>query len=133
MDIEHITHRGYRPSLVIALVLSAMVVTLASLIGRGTLNLKGSLLLSVPTDVTVIALTEPELGEEIHISEIKLLRKEETGRGQKAAYAYHVRTTDDSDYFARLLFDTASAQWTLERFEKLYGSDSVTPSETENE
>ena len=122
MDIEHLMHRSHRLSLVIALVLSAMIVTLASLIGRGTLNLRGSLFLDVPTPVTVIALTEPKLEESIHITNIQFLREEQaTVNGEKSNYTYHVRTSDQSDYFARLVFDTPSAKWTLERFEKLHG------------
>lgn len=122
MDIEYLTHRSHRLSLVIALVLSAMIVTLASLIGRGTLNLKSSLFLDVPTPVTVIALTEPKLSEGIHITDVRFLREEEaTVSGEKSSYTYHVLTSDRSDYFARLVFDTESAKWTLEQFEKLHG------------
>lgn len=124
MDIEHALHGNHKLALVVALVLSAMVVTVASLIGRGTLNLKGSLFLDIPTPVTVIALTEPRLAEGIHISNVKQLREEPPQeKGQKPQYTYHVQTTDKSDYFARLKFDTDSSRWTLERFEKLHGAE----------
>ena len=122
MDIEHLTHRGQRLSLAIAVVLSCMAVTLASLIGRGTLNLSGALLLTEPRDTTVIALVEPKLQEKITISGIIFLRKEDPMPGEKPTYTYHVRTSDESDYFVRLRFDTTSSQWALERLEKLYGS-----------
>ncbi len=122
MDLEYLTHRSQRLSLVIALVLSAMIVTLASLIGRGTLNLRGSLFLDVPTPVTVIALTEPKLEKGIHITDVRFLREEKTSVDHtKSNYTYHVQTSDQSDYFARLVFDAPSAKWTLERFEKLHG------------
>ncbi len=124
MDIEHAMHGNHKLALIVGLVLSAMIVTVASLIGRGTLNLKGSLFLDTPTPVTVIALTEPKLQEGIHISDVKLLREEPaTEKNAKPQYTYHVRTTDESDYFARLKFDTVSARWTLERFEKLHGTE----------
>ncbi len=124
MDIEHALHGNHKLALVVALVLSAMVVTVAALIGRGTLNLKGSLFLDTPTPVTVIALTEPRLAEGVHISNVKPLREEPAEkRGEKPQYTYHVQTTDESDYFARLTFDAASARWTLERFEKLHGAE----------
>ena len=122
MDIEHIKHRHFKPSLAVALAISMMVVIGAALLGRGTLNLKGAVLLSEPRDVTVIALVEPKLEKGIHISGITFLRKEDAPAGEKPLYAYHVKTSDESDYFARLKFDTQSAEWTLERFEKLHGN-----------
>lgn len=124
MDIEHAMHGNHKLALIVGLVLSAMIVTLASLIGRGTLNLKGSLFLDTPTPLTVITLTEPKLAEGIHISNVKPLREEPAlQRSEKPQYTYHVRTTDESDYFARLIFDAESARWTLERFEKLHGTE----------
>jgi hypothetical protein len=123
MDMERLTHRGYRTSLMVALVLSGLVVTLVAVIGRGTLNLSGALLLAKPRDTTVIALVEPKLQEGVHISDIKFLRKEDAMDEEKPTYTYHVRTSDDSDYFTRLRFDTALSQWTLERFERLHGSE----------
>ena len=129
MDIEHFTHRGYKMSLVVAIVLSGLVVTLASLVGRGTLNLRGALLLTEPHDTTVIALVEPKLTGNVKISNITFLRKEDVSpAGEKPTYTYHVETSDGGDWFARLLFDKNSAQWTLERFEKLHGSDDAVPS-----
>lgn len=122
MDIEHFKHRHFKPSLIVALILSIIVVIGAALLGRSTLNIKGALLLSEPRDITVIVLVEPKLPEDIHITSITFLRKEDTSPGEKSEYTYHVQTSDESDYFARLKFDTASAQWTLARFEKLHGN-----------
>ncbi len=122
MDIEHFAHRGYRTSLLIATVLSAMAVTLAAVIGRGTLNLKGSLFQSVPTVLTAIAVAGQALPNGITIIDVRFLREEQGPAGEKSTYTYHVRTSEKSDYFARLRFDTKSAQWKLDRFEKLYGS-----------
>lgn len=122
MDIEKMSHTGYKLSVVIAVVLSCMVVTLAALLGRGTLNLKGSLLLDVPTDVTVIALVEPKLEDSTKISEIDFLRKEKREGDEHESYAYHVRTSDESDYLVRLGFDINSSGWTLTQFEHLHGS-----------
>lgn len=122
MDIEHFTHRHYRPSLIVSLLLSLLIVGLTSMLGRSTLKLAGAVLLDEPKEITVIALTEPKLSEDTHISDVILLRKEDAPDGQKPSYTYHVRTSDGSDYFTRLTFDTAASKWTLERFEKLYGN-----------
>ena len=135
MDIEHMTHRGYKLSLIIAIVLSAMVVTLASLVGRGTLNLSGALVLNEPHDTTVIALIEPKLATNEKISEIDFLRKEPV-KGQSDAsgsvidpksmqYSYTVRTSDGSDYLIQLIFDTDTRQWITRTFERLHGGNSA--------
>ena len=133
MDIEHITHRGYRLSLIIAVVLSAMVVTLASLVGRGALNLRGALVLNEPRDTTVIALVEPKLATTEKISEIDFLRKEPVlvtekpstsdGDPKSFQYSYNVRTSDGSDYLVQLIFDNDSQEWVTRTFERLHGSD----------
>lgn len=121
MDLEKLTHRGYQTSVIIAVVLSAMLITFASLLGRSALNLRGSLLMDIPTDVTVIALVEPELGEEVKITNVHLLRKEEDSvPNQKPMYAYQVSTSAPDHYFALLKFDTQNGVWTLSRFEHLH-------------
>ncbi len=122
MDIEHFKHRHFRPSLIVSLILSILIVILASTLGRSTLNLKGAVTLDEPKEITVIALVEPKLQEDVHISDIRFLRREEASNGQKAIYAYHVQTNDGNDYFAKLKFDPSSATWTLDQFEKLYGN-----------
>lgn len=122
MDIEKISHAGYRMSVVIAIVLSCMVVTLAALLGRGTLNLKGALLVDQPTDVTVIALVEPRLDEGVTIRGIDFLRKEKRDVDSHESYAYHVSTSDGGDYLVRLGHDISKNQWTLTQFEYLHGA-----------
>lgn len=123
MDIEHFTHQGYQTSVWIALVLSGLVVALAALLGRGTLNLNGALLVDEPTDVTVIALTEPRLEEDVTISRIDFLRKEDKA-GPKPVYAYHVKTSDEGNYLVRVGFSEEQKMWTLLQFERLHaGSD----------
>lgn len=131
MDTEHFAHRWYRPSFMVAILLSLIVVVVTSLIARGMLNLRGALVLEEPRDPTVITLVEPKLEKGIVISEITFLRKEEAAPGEKPAYAYHVRTSDDSDYFVRLVFDKTQYLWTLERFERLHGDD-LTPPATQD-
>jgi hypothetical protein len=126
MDLEKMTHTGYRTSVIIAIVLSCMVVTLASLLGRGTLNLRGALLLEEPSDVTVIAAVEPKLSENIAISSIDFLRKEKRGENEKPFYAYQVRTSDGIHYLVRLGFDDDAGMWSLLHFEKLHGGETVT-------
>lgn len=122
MDIEKISHTGYRMSVVIAIILSCMVVTLAALLGRGTLNLNGALLVDQPTDVTVIALVEPKLEEGVTIREINFLRKEKREVDSHESYAYHVSTSDSGDYLVRLGHDISKNQWTLTQFEYLHGA-----------
>jgi hypothetical protein len=121
MDIEKISHSGYRLSVVIAIVLSCMVVTLAALLGRGTLNLNGALILDQPTDVTVIALVEPKLDAGVTIRQIDFLRKEKRDVDTYQSYAYHVSTSDSGDYLVRIGHDATTNQWTLTQFETLHG------------
>ncbi len=124
MDIEKISHSGYRMSVVIAIVLSCMVVTLAAVLGRGTLNLNGALLVDQPTNVTVIALVEPELDEGVVIRDINFLRKEKREVDSHESYAYHVSTSDSADYLVRIGHDITTNQWTLTQFETLHGEAS---------
>lgn len=125
MDIEKISHSGYRMSVIIAIVLSCMVVTFAALLGRGTLNLNGALLLDEPTDVTVIALVEPKLDTDVKIGEIDFLRKEKRDSDTHQTYAYRVHTSDASDYLVRLGFDISTKRWTLTQFERLHAESSA--------
>ena len=107
-------------SVIIAVVLSCMVVTLAALLGRGTLNLNGAVLLDKPTDVTVIALMEPKLNQNEKISEIDFLREEKRDADTHESYAYHVHTSDASDYLVRLGFDVSTNGWSITQFERLH-------------
>ncbi len=132
MDTEHFMHRWYRPSFMVAILLSLIVVVVTSLIARGMLNLRGALVLEEPRNPTVITLVEPKLVEGVFISEIIFLRKEEAAPGEKPAYAYHVRTSDDSDYFVRLVFDKTQYLWTLGQFERLHGGTGSVPSTPQN-
>lgn len=125
MDLEHITHSGYRLSVIIALILSGLVVTVAAVLGRGALNLRGSLLLDEPSDVTVIALVEPKLAEDIAISEINFLRKEPAKAAERPEYSYHVRTSDGENYLVRLGFDEEKKRWALVKYEHLRASSSA--------
>jgi hypothetical protein len=118
MDFQQITHQGYRLSILVAMVLSAVAVTLAALIGRGTLNLRGSLILEEPTDITVIALMETTLPENIKVAQIDFLR-EEAEVGGKPTYAYHVGTSDLGNYFVRLYFDREIGRWAVAHAERL--------------
>ncbi len=120
MDIEKLSHTNYRMSVIIAIVLSCMVVTLAATLGRGTLNLKGALLLDEPTDVTVIAAVEPTLEEGVKISSILFLRTQKTEQ-EKPYYDYQVGTSDNMQYLVRLSFDTEAGRWSVLHLEKLHG------------
>lgn len=120
MDIEKLSHTGYRTSVMIAIVLSCIVVTLAALLGRSTLNLKGGLLLDEPTDVTVIAAVEPTLQNGVAIRSIEFLRTKDTEKG-KPYYDYQVATSDGMHYLVRLGFNDEQGQWGLLYLEKLHG------------
>lgn len=118
MDIEHMTHTGYRTSILIAVILSCLIVVLSAALGRGTLNLKGSLLLDEPTDVTVIAVVEPRLDDGVTISDIVFLRKQDAG-AEKPTYDYQVETSDGGIYLVRLSQDPSITGWSLQNFERL--------------
>ncbi|MDD5055172.1 MAG: hypothetical protein PHZ00_02790 [Candidatus Peribacteraceae bacterium] len=126
MGIEHIKHRwNYRMSVSVGLVLSAMVVTLSALIGRGAINLKSSLLADEPTDVTVIATVEPRLEESVTISAINFLRKEPQKEDERPLYDYYVETSAGRPYFVRLRFDASIGKWTLLTFETLHPENAM--------
>ncbi len=120
MHIEKITHQSYRTSVVVAIVLSGMVVTLAAFLGRGTLKLKAALALDEPTDVTVIALMENKLPSDVKITSIDFLRKEADPAGGKPTYAYHVAASDQSDFFLRLFFNKDLGEWEVTHLETLH-------------
>jgi hypothetical protein len=106
----------------VALVLSAMVVTLTALIGRGTLNLRGALVLDEPTDVTVIAAVEPKLEDKVTISNITFLRKESAKiASEKPSYSYLVQTSDETKHLVQLKWNGIDKQWTLATYESLHG------------
>lgn len=134
MDMERLTHSGYKLSVVIAVVLSAMVVTLTALLGRGALNLKGALLLDEPSDVTVIATVEPKLSEDVGIRNIDFLRKENRGEDEKPFYAYQVKTSDEKYYLVKIGFDDTEKKWALVTFESLHADPIIEePTVTESE
>ncbi len=124
MDIERISRQSYRLSVLVAIVLSAIVVTFAAVVGRGTLNLKGALILDEPTDVTVIALMEPQMATGAKITGITFLRKESEVNG-KPTYAYHVADSNQDNFFVRIYFDTLVNQWRISHFENLHGEPST--------
>lgn len=131
MDIERMSHSGYRTSVAIAVVLSCMVVTIAAVLGRGTLNLKGALLLDEPTNVTVISLVEPKIGS-AKISNIIFLRKEKRDGDERQSYAYQVSLSDKSNYLVRLGFNISKNEWSLTQFDLLHGEAKQTADEEEH-
>lgn len=121
MDIEKLTHTGYRTSVIVAVILSCMLVTFVALLGRGTLNLKGALVVDEPTPVTVIATVEGLLDKGVTIRNIIFLRKEESN-STKPYYDYQVSTSDKKQYLARMSFDDDAHIWTVLHFESLHGN-----------
>ena len=127
MDLERITHSGYKLSVLIAIVLSMMVVTFAAVLGRGALNLKGALLLGEPTPVTVIAAMASRLEEQnISISGIEFLRKEKRGETEKPYYAYQVKTSDEKFTLVKLGFDEEERKWVIVTYESLHADPVMT-------
>lgn len=122
MDLEHITHRSHNTAVLLALVLSAMVVVIMSFLIRGTVNLKGSLLLDEPKEVTVISVVEPKLVEGVVISDVTFLRKEDKPSLSKVkpVYSYIVKTSDASTYLTQIVWSAEEKHWALEKFEKLH-------------
>jgi hypothetical protein len=125
MHIEKITHQSYRTSVVVAIVLSGMVVTLAAFLGRGTLKLKAALALDEPTDVTVIALMENKLPSDVKITSIDFLREETDPAGGKPTYAYHVAASDQTDFFLRLFFNKDRGEWEVTHLETLHAESAA--------
>lgn len=129
MDIERISHQSYRVSVLIALVLSGIFVALAGLIGRGTVNLQGALLLPEPTDVTVIASLEGKLPKGAKITSISLLRKEERAPGEKPVFSYLVGTSDGSKHMIQIGWSALTNQWGTLTLERLHGQGDSSRSE----
>ena len=124
MDIEHISRQSYRLSVLVAIVLSAIVVTFAAVVGRGTLNLKGALMLDEPTDVTVIALVEPRLATGTKITGIDFLRKEDEVN-DRPTFAYHIAISNEDNLFVKIYFDVLVSEWRIARLENLHGGPST--------
>lgn len=97
MNIEKLTHRNYRLTVCIAIVLSGMVVTLASLLGRGAIQIKGALTVEEPTPLTVAVLVEKF---NVYPSDIIELPK----RSDKE-HRYSVKATTGEMYFVRIAPD----------------------------
>lgn len=131
MDIEQLTHLSYKKSLVIALVLSGLAVAIAAILGRGTLNLRASLTLEEPSDVTLIAAlyeaNELEENGAVTIKNIQSLRKEKSIENDRPVYSYMVSLSSGENYLAKLAWD--GARWQLTTMEKLHGE--ATPTDTE--
>lgn len=122
MDLEHITHRSHNVAVVLALVISAVITVIMSFLIHATVNLKGSLLLDEPTDVTVISAVEPKLKEGVVIKRLTFLRKEDNPvlSKVKPVYSYIVAMSDTSMYLTQLVWSADEKHWTLEKFERLH-------------
>ncbi len=125
MDIERLTHSGYKLSVVISIVLSALVVTIVAFLGRGTLNLKGELLgenTGRPTDATVIVLIFPKLSKNIAVIDIDFLREGKRSEEEASYFAYRIKTSDGSYFLAKVRFSDERKKWELTEYELLHGS-----------
>jgi len=59
MDIHRLTYRAFRKNVFGAFLISALIITIASMLGRGLLNMQASLTLPEPTELTIALLVEP--------------------------------------------------------------------------
>ncbi len=122
MDIERLTHSGYKRSVAIAIVLSAMVVTFAAVLGRGAINLRGALIDvsdGKPSDIAVILVVEEKLHDGIVVSQVHFLREEKRGEDESPYYAYQVQTSDGEYLLVKLGFNLDEKKWQLVTFESL--------------
>lgn len=117
MDLERLTHRGYKTSVIVATVLSAMAVTFAALLGRSVLNVRGALVDAQKPENDVAAIYWAEQKGEI-VQSVKHLRKSEN------TDAFQV-TTDTGEYFELLSFDKEKGMWELATFERLHATPST--------
>lgn len=122
MDLEQITHRSHNTAVVLALVLSAMITVIMSFLVHASVNLKSSLLLDEPTDVTVISVVEPKLQDGVVIKRLTFLRKEDNPvlSKVKPVYSYIVALSDTSMHLTQLVWSADENRWVLEKFEKLH-------------
>jgi hypothetical protein len=97
MDIQKLTHKNYRLTVCIAIVLSGMVVTLASLLGRGALQIHGALAVEKPTELTVAILIEKYKLYPLDVTELP--------KRDNLEHRYVVKTTDDETYMVRIAPD----------------------------
>jgi frataxin-like iron-binding protein CyaY len=121
MDLERITHQGYKISVFVALGISISIVFLGAAIGRGTLNLRGALVLDEPTDITVIAAVEPLIDTKDAIINIKFLRKN-TITNKKPTYDYLVETKKSGHHFIQLGWQIDEKKWILTQSDHLHES-----------
>lgn len=121
MDIEHYLHRGYRASVIVSIIVSLVIVLLVSFLGRRASNLKGSLVLGEPNDITVIALMEPTLATGSIITNIRFLRKVDAASiDQRPNYAYLVTTSDNAKHLLKIGWSTTNMQWMIAMDETLH-------------
>lgn len=117
-------NRGYRISVFVALGLSVIVVLMGAAIGRGTLNIRGALVIDEPTDVTVIASVEPLLENKDIITNIKFLRKKDE-QGKKSTYDYLVSTQKSGHHFIRLGWHEEDKKWIIVENDRLHGDKTM--------
>lgn len=123
MDIEYLQHHKRRAIMLASVFISALIVVIAASVGRGPVNLQGSLVLSEPNDVTVIAVVEPSLQQDSNatISSITRLRSVDDANGKRPSYDYMVETSDERSILVRLAWDEGEQHWILLTQEDLHG------------
>jgi hypothetical protein len=121
MDLEKMMNRGYTLSVCVALGMSVLIILIGAAIGRGTLNIRGALVVDEPTDVTVIAAVEPLLEEKDIITNIKFLRKRKSEEKEKSTYDYLVDTKQSGHHFIQLGWHSEEKKWILIANDLLHG------------
>lgn len=96
MDTKRIIRDKHNASLAVALVLSAIVVTISALLGRGMLNIKSALTADVPTPNTVISLVQRR-SPQAKVSNVLQLRHDAIDDTYDFMYE-----ADDTPYWTKL-------------------------------
>lgn len=129
---KHEPPHSFRMTVVIAVVLSTMLVTFTSLIGREAINLKGAIMEPEFKELTVVALLEPYVKEGVlpPIKAVNIL----PFRGNKnhpSHVAFYVTTEDGESYFVEAAWNFSSGWQVIGEIHPLKNDESENMSFTE--
>ena len=118
MDIQKITHKTYRMSVFITLVLSGLIVAFAALVGRGIVNLRGSLVADDLRPIGVImAVEKTDAAKDKTVDEVRLLpRRPDELTNERRAYVW---LSNGNWYAVKLL--QKNNHWTVDGMDRLHG------------
>lgn len=108
MHFQKITHKSYRFTVVIAVVLCAMIITIVSILGRGAMQLQGALVANKPVALTFAVLAY-EKGVDLDQHTIAILPQR---YGVEYA-AYGKTKTEDTWYLVTVIPENNDRHWIL--------------------